>query len=305
MAPVAATPAATWRNLRLVTNDNRSPAPATQRVLRGRARETSDLDCSGPRQLPISVPGLAPFSLCAASIVRLGVRMRFQLVASDYDGTLANDGRVAKGTLKVLERLQRSGRKLLLITGRELESLQSVFPELGLFDLIVAENGALLYRPSTREEKVLGSTPLPAFVEMLARSGANPLSVGRSIVATVQPYEAEVYNAIRQLGLNMQVIFNRESVMVLPAGVDKSTGFRAALAELGLPASGAVGIGDAENDYAFLSLCGFSVAVANAIPSLKERVDLVTSGEDGAGVVEVLKKLLTAEDSLEVAHPRP
>jgi hydroxymethylpyrimidine pyrophosphatase-like HAD family hydrolase len=231
--------------------------------------------------------------------------MRFQLVASDYDGTLANDGRVAKGTLKVLERLQRSGRKLLLITGRELESLQSVFPELGLFDLIVAENGALLYRPSTREEKVLGSTPLPAFVEMLARSGANPLSVGRSIVATVQPYEAEVYNAIRQLGLNMQVIFNRESVMVLPAGVDKSTGFRAALAELGLPASGAVGIGDAENDYAFLSLCGFSVAVANAIPSLKERVDLVTSGEDGAGVVEVLKKLLTAEDSLEVAHPRP
>jgi HAD superfamily hydrolase (TIGR01484 family) len=231
--------------------------------------------------------------------------MRFQVVASDYDGTLANQGRVAKGTLEVLERVQESGRKLLLITGRELESLQSVFPELDLFDLIVAENGALLYRPSTGEEKVLGNTPPPAFVEMLRRSGANPLSVGRSIVATVQPYEAEVYKAIRQLGLDMQIIFNRESVMVLPAGVDKSTGFRAALAELGLPSGSALGIGDAENDYAFLSLCGFSVAVDNAILSLKKRVDLVTCGEDGAGVVEVLQKLLTAEDSLEVAHPRP
>jgi hydroxymethylpyrimidine pyrophosphatase-like HAD family hydrolase len=80
--------------------------------------------------------------------------------------------------------------------------------------------------------------------------------------------------------------------------VDKSTGFWAALAELRLPSASAVGIGDAENDYAFLSLCGFSVAVANAIPSLKERVHLVTSGEDGAGVVEVLQKLLTAEASL-------
>jgi hydroxymethylpyrimidine pyrophosphatase-like HAD family hydrolase len=231
--------------------------------------------------------------------------MRFQVVASDYDGTLANDGRVTKDTLKVLERVQESGRKLLLITGRELESLQSVFPELGLFDLIVAENGALLYRPSTGEEKVLGNIPPPAFVEMLRRSGANPLSVGRSIVATVKPYEVEVRKAIRQLELNMKIIFNRESVMVLPAGVDKSTGFRAALAELDLPASSAVGIGDAENDYAFLSLCGFSVAVANAIPSLKERVDLVTSGEDGTGVVEVLRKLLAAEASLRVTHPRP
>ena len=61
------------------------------------------------------------------------------------------------------------------------------------------------------------------------------------------------------------------SALVLPVGVDKSTGFRAAMAELRLPASRVIGIGDAENDdYAFLNLSGFSVAVGNAIPSLKE-----------------------------------
>jgi HAD superfamily hydrolase (TIGR01484 family) len=230
--------------------------------------------------------------------------MRFRVVAADYDGTLANNGSVSKNTLETLKRVQTSGRKLLLITGRELESLRSVFTELGLFDLIVAENGALLYRPSTEEEEVLGKAPPAAFVEMLRRAGANPLSVGRSIVATVQPYEAAVYLAIRELRLDWQVILNRESVMVLPSGVDKSTGFRAALAELRLPFNSVVGIGDAENDFAFLSLCGFSVAVGNAIPSLKERVQLVTSGEDGAGVVEALQKLLTEEDSLGGAHPR-
>ena len=226
------------------------------------------------------------------------MKLRWQAIATDYDGTLANNGRVAKDTLQTLQRVRESGRKVVLITGRELESLQSVFTEVGIFDLIVAENGALLYHPSTGKEKLLGKILPVAFVEKLRQSGANPLSVGRSIVATVRPYEAAVYRAIRELGLDLQVIFNRESVMTLPAGVDKATGFRAALAELSLASASVVGFGDAENDFAFLRLCGFSVAVANAIPSLKERVDLVTSGEDGAGVVEVLQKLLTTEDSL-------
>jgi hypothetical protein len=233
------------------------------------------------------------------------MKLRWQAIAADYDGTLANEGRVAKDTLRMLQRVRESGRKIVLITGRELESLQSVFTQLDVFDLIVAENGALLYHPSTRDEKLLGKILPVAFVERLRQSGAHPLSVGRGIVATVRPYEAAVYGAIHDLGLDLQVIFNRESVMTLPVGVDKSTGFRAVLAELGLASASVVGFGDAENDLAFLSLCGFSVAVANAIPSLKERVHLVTSGEDGAGVVEVLQKLLTTENSLESPKPRP
>jgi hydroxymethylpyrimidine pyrophosphatase-like HAD family hydrolase len=231
--------------------------------------------------------------------------MRFRVVASDYDETLAHNGRADKETLETLALVRESGRKLVMVTGRELGSLRSVFSEFGLFDLIVAENGALLYHPATREETVLGKTPPASFVEMLQRSGANPLSVGRSIVATVKPHETAVYKAIRELSLDLQVILNRESVMVLPVGVDKGTGFRAAMAELRLPLATVVGIGDAENDHAFLSLCGFSVAVGNAIPSLKERVQLVTSAEDGGGVVEVLQKLLAAETSLDMAHPQP
>jgi hydroxymethylpyrimidine pyrophosphatase-like HAD family hydrolase len=231
--------------------------------------------------------------------------MRFRVVASDYDETLAHNGRADKQTLETLAQVRESGRKLVMVTGRELASLRSVFSEFGLFDLIVAENGALLYHPATGEETVLGKAPPASFVEMLQRSGANPLSVGRSIVATVKPHETAVYKAIRELSLDLQVILNRESVMVLPAGVDKGTGFRAAMAELRLPLASVVGIGDAENDHAFLSLCGFSVAVGNAIPSLKERVHLVTSAEDGGGVVEVLQKLLAAETSLNMAHPQP
>ena len=46
--------------------------------------------------------------------------MHYLALASDYDGTLATDGRVDNATIAALERLRDSGRRLLLVTGREL-----------------------------------------------------------------------------------------------------------------------------------------------------------------------------------------
>ncbi len=57
--------------------------------------------------------------------------------------------------------------------------------------------------------------------------------------------------------------------MVLPAGVNKASGLAAALARLQLSPLNVVGIGDAENDHAFLRACGCAVAVANALLMVK------------------------------------
>ena len=62
--------------------------------------------------------------------------------------------------------------------------------------------------------------------------------------------------------------------------------------DLVLSSQSVVGIGDAENDHEFLGFCGGSVAVANAIPSLKQRAQLVTRGSYGAGVTEVIDRLI-------------
>ena len=223
--------------------------------------------------------------------------MRYTALATDYDGTLAWDGVVHADALAALERLVASGRRLILVTGRELPDLMRVFPEYELFERIVAENGALLYRPATREEKVLGEEPPKPFVSALRARGVEPLSVGRSIVATTTPHEKTVVEVIRNFGLEMHVIFNKGSVMVLPSGVNKGTGLTVALTELGLSAHNVVGVGDAENDHAFLAMCECSAAVANALPMLKERADIVTRGARGDGVRELIDELL--EDDLE------
>lgn len=228
--------------------------------------------------------------------------MRYFLLACDYDSTLAEEGRVLASTLAALQRLATSGRKLVLVTGRELEDLCNVFPEYAIFDRIVAENGALLFNPSRRESKVLGDSPSQEFVQALRRAGVRPLEVGRSIVSTNKPQDAVVLRVIRELGLEMQVIYNRDAVMVLPSGMNKSTGLRAAAADLGISLHNAVGVGDAENDHALLSVCECRVAVANAIPMLKERADMVTSDPAGKGVEQLIDKLLL--DDLRSVEPR-
>jgi len=140
--------------------------------------------------------------------------------------------------------LLASGRRLVLVTGRELDDLQKVCPRLDLFEYVVAENGALLYKPSTGEETPLAARPPEAFVTLLRQRGVGPISVGRVIVATWEPHESTVLATIRDLGLELQVIFNKGAVMILPAGVNKATGLASALEKMELSPHNAVGIGD-------------------------------------------------------------
>lgn len=212
-------------------------------------------------------------------------------IATDYDGTIAHHGYVEAPTLDALRRLRAAEMTLILVTGRELPSLAGVFPYLSLFDRVVAENGALLYDPGAGTMEWLAPPPPPALLELLAAKQV-PFSAGRSIVATVEPYEHEVLTAIHDLGLEWHVIFNKGSVMALPSAVTKATGLRPALIQLETPADRTVGIGDAENDHAFLGVCGLRVAVANALPALKASADVVTARPHGEGFVELADCLL-------------
>ena len=218
--------------------------------------------------------------------------MRYLTLCTDYDGTLATEGTVFPETVAALKQLIASGRKPVLVTGRELDQLKTVCPCLDLFDYVVAENGALLYEPKTGTETLLAKRPSDSFVAALRARGVERVSVGRVIIATWEPWETVVIETIKDHGLELQVIFNKGAVMILPAGVNKASGLAAALKKMGLSPHNAVGIGDAENDHALLDFCECGVATANALPTLKEVADFVTTGERGAGVTELIQGLL-------------
>jgi hydroxymethylpyrimidine pyrophosphatase-like HAD family hydrolase len=212
--------------------------------------------------------------------------------ATDYDGTIADANRVAAPTARALERVRASGRKLLLVTGRMLADLRGVCPDLDrMFDAVVAENGALVYFPDRRELRTLGDPPEPALVDALRRRGV-PFDLGAAILATDAQFAEPALAAIQETGVNRTPIFNKGALMLLPGGVTKGTGLAVALAALEISPHNMVGIGDAENDHAFLALSECAVAVADAVPALRERADYVTRAPSAAGVVEFIEEHL-------------
>jgi hydroxymethylpyrimidine pyrophosphatase-like HAD family hydrolase len=217
----------------------------------------------------------------------------YQALACDYDGTIAHHGHVDDDTFNALERVRRAGKKLLLVSGRELEDLTTACHRLAIFDSLVLENGAVIVDPVSREVRRLANPPPPAFVNALRQRNVLPLHEGHVIVATWEPHEVAVLELIREMKLELQVIFNKGAVMILPSGVNKASGLKAALEDLAISPHDVVAVGDAENDHAFLAMCGCGVAVANALPTLKQQATFVTKRDHGLGVQELIEQMLS------------
>jgi hydroxymethylpyrimidine pyrophosphatase-like HAD family hydrolase len=177
--------------------------------------------------------------------------MKWRALATDFDGTIAMDGIIDEPTRLALVRMRSAKARTFLVTGRELSDLQGMKDFLPIFDMIVAENGAVLYEPRGDTTRALAPPPPESFIAELSRRGVTPV-VGISIVATREPFQTIVLEVIKELGLELQVIFNKGAVMVLPSGINKASGLLAALDLFGLSPDEVIAVGDAENDHAFL-----------------------------------------------------
>lgn len=221
--------------------------------------------------------------------------MRYQAIATDYDGTLAQDGWVDAATWAAIAAFRQPGGKVILVTGREFDDLKQVCPSLDRFDAVIAENGGVAYWPQADRVVTQGEPPPIQFIERLQQAGIDQIQQGRVIVATWQPHGEAVEQAIADLQINYHVILNKRAVMILPQGVDKASTLRHVLNDLQICPSDVVGVGDAENDLALLQVCGLGVAVNNALPTLKEAADYVTDRDRGQGVQTLIHKLLQGD----------
>ena len=228
--------------------------------------------------------------------------MNFRMLASDYDGTIATDGKILSEPERALQDLREAGWLAALVTGRELEDLLNVCPQIALFDLVVAENGAVLYFPRTKEILDQASAPPLRLTSELANRGI-PFSKGRIIVGTPSDLAEEVTSIVKELGLDLVAILNKDSVMFLPPGVDKASGLAAGARLLDVKLSEIVGIGDAENDLALLRACGFSVAVRNALDALKDVADFVTAQPNGKGVARFIRDHILDQSGVSILRP--
>jgi len=217
--------------------------------------------------------------------------MKLSVLAIDYDGTIAVDGAFDPGVREAIAEARQNGVAVILVTGRRLADLRRVAGDLACFDVVVAENGAVLDSPASGRHVLLSHPPSPAFAQELTRRGV-PFTVGEAVVETDARHAAAVLDAVRQLEMPLILAFNRGRLMVLSQAVAKSTGLRQALFALRMSIHNAVGIGDAENDHDLLDACEVGVAVAWGSPALRAVADEIIPGSGPAAVADYLRRIL-------------
>lgn len=211
----------------------------------------------------------------------------FRVIALDYDGTIALHDRVHPPVLDAVADLRAQRRKVLLCTGRRIEELREVFPDVDRhFDAIVAENGGLIVMAS---ETIWSAEPIEQELDQALSDAGIPFERGHVLIATYSSHADEVRSAIEALGLEAQLVYNRGALMVLPPGVSKGSGLLHAFGLLEVSRHSAIGIGDAENDHSLLQTCEIGVATGNAVHGLKVHADLCLEQPNGPGVAAFLR----------------
>ncbi len=125
--------------------------------------------------------------------------MNYKLLVLDLDGTLTNSKKeITPYTLEVLERVQQSGVKLVLASGRPTYGIVPLAKELGMDHFggcILSFNGGKIIETKTMEvlyEQTLPLALVPSLSQAAAKAGAVILSYRDQFILTEQPEDRYV-----------------------------------------------------------------------------------------------------------------
>lgn len=216
--------------------------------------------------------------------------MKFCVLALDYDGTIAEKGTPHPAVMEAIQEARARGIVVVLVTGRILSDLKKVAGDLRIFDAVVAENGAVLAF-SNGQTRALGRPPPSALLDELCRHKVE-FSVGDCVLEADASSAPRILGTVQKLQLPLVLVFNRSRVMLLPQGISKATGLRAALDNLRLSLHNCIAIGDAENDFQLLEAAEIGVAVAWGSKSLFEIADEVLPGKGPVAVGDYIRGVI-------------
>ncbi|MCJ8281350.1 MAG: Cof-type HAD-IIB family hydrolase [Rivularia sp. ALOHA_DT_140] len=219
---------------------------------------------------------------------------QLKMLATDYDDTIATKGRMTDNVEKALLEAKQAGYLISLVTGRGFDDLLRICSQIKLFDLVIVENGSIIYLPSQEKVEFLARNPPIEFIAQLMEHRIPFYQ--NTIMATVRRKFVERVNGlIDEFKFPLHIISHKDYGLILPSGINKAKGLEKALLNFDITSNQVIAVGDAENDLDFLDYCGFKVAVGNAEEVVKAKADWIATHERGEGVAEFIREYLLIE----------
>ena len=244
----------------------------------------------------------------------------------DIDGTLIPKGThdIPTNTLEALEKLQASGVKCFIATGRSLSALMTLGVNQFNFDGYLTLNGSLCY--DSHLEKMFGLPFTEGETEVLARIfDAKKIAfeiVGEFVryanyqselqkniysnlklnLPSIQKYKGEkIYQICACLTPEHKSLLNdfldeslvsewaENAIDIFPTNGGKQNAIKKIMEMFDIKQEETIAFGDAENDIKMLEVVGTAVAMGNGSDEVKAVADYITTNVDDDGIGNALR----------------
>lgn len=222
--------------------------------------------------------------------------MQEKIFAVDIDGTITENGggRIHLDALDALRHMIRLGHKVIFVSGRSSVEgyVLSVFG--GMTRIAVGENGgAITFGPS--DHKLLGNKDecMKAFELLKSKipeAKEKPVFPRMTEVVLERTFDLELAKKIiTENNMPVEMSDSQYAFHINSKGINKGRGFSEVLAMLSASTENVIAIGDSETDVSLFKMSGLSIALGNALESVKSQASMTVSGKSGDGVIEALE----------------
>jgi len=227
---------------------------------------------------------------------RISDLMQEKIFAVDIDGTITENGggRIHLDALDALRHMIRLGHKVIFVSGRSSVEgyVLSVFG--GMTRIAVGENGgAITFGPS--DHKLLGNKDecMKAYELLKSKipeAKEKPVFPRMTEVVLERTFDLELAKKImKDNNMPVDLSDSQYAIHINSKGINKGRGFSEVLTMLSASPSDVIAIGDSETDVPLFKISGQSIALGNAVESVKSQASMTVSGKAGDGVIEALE----------------
>lgn len=261
----------------------------------------------------------------------LEIKEKIDAVVLDLDGTLLNSNKtVSNRNLNSLIKIHQAGIPIIIATARPPRSIKHLIPkEIQEMAINVYYNGALIidnqlginehyFIDSTLNNQIIEYLMIndpdhlysievndkwyshqeidycslmkisnnPEVIELVAIKSKSPTKILVSNLSNIEKFRKEFGDKV-----NIIITDSNQLTQIMKAGISKETAILNIAEKLNISLDNIMVFGDDFNDLGLFKLCGFPIAMGNAIDELKSIAKKITTTNDEDGVAYILENL--------------